>query len=184
MSSSPLEGARFGGEDAAATFMKFSAQEEYGLRCLLRLALEGGELGMTIPEISHAEGISPSYVGKLMRVLRQGGLVKSSRGQIGGYNLSRHPSKIILGEALGALGGRLFEDEFCQDHAGIELTCSRSVNCSIRSLWQAVQNVVDGVLSQTTLADLLLSERTSTLVRISGDSAQHGVLPLPLKPQE
>lgn len=165
--------------------MKFSAQEEYGLRCLLRLAREGGELGMTIPEISLAEGISPSYVGKLMRVLRQAGLVKSSRGQIGGYNLSRHSSKIIVGEALAALGGRLFEDEFCQEHAGLELTCSRSVDCSIRSLWQAVQDVVDGVLSKTTLADLLHSERdTSTLVtplvRIAENSAPRGTQ----KPQE
>jgi len=167
--------------------MKFSAQEEYGLRCLLRLAREGCELGMTIPEISLAEGISPSYVGKLMRVLRQAGLVKSSRGQIGGYNLSRHSRKIIVGEALAALGGRLFEDEFCQDHAGLELTCSRSVNCSIRSLWQAVQDVVDGVLSKTTLADLLHSEHdTSTLVtplvRIAENSGHRGTLPH--KPQE
>jgi Rrf2 family protein len=138
--------------------MKFSSQEEYGLRCLLRIARSGGPTGLTIPEISAAEGISSFYVAKLMRVLRRGGLVKSARGKIGGYTLSRPPDQIIVGEALALLGGRLFESDFCDDHAGAAKMCTRSVDCSIRSLWQAVQFMVDRVLSQTTLADLLGSE--------------------------
>lgn len=142
--------------------MKFSSQEEYGLRCLLRIARQGGATGLTIPEISQAEGISGFYVAKLMRVLRRGGLVKSARGKIGGYTLSRPPGQIVVGEALGLLGGRLFESDFCTDHAGSVTMCTRSVDCSIRSLWQAVQFMVDRVLSQTTLADLLGSELEMT----------------------
>jgi Rrf2 family protein len=142
--------------------MKFSSQEEYGLRCLLRIAREGWRTGLTIPEISEAEGISSFYVAKLMRVLRRGGLVKSARGKIGGYTLSRPPDQIVVGEALAVLGGRLFESDFCSDHAGAETICTRSVDCSIRSLWQAVQHMVDRVLSKTTLADLLGSELEMT----------------------
>ncbi len=138
--------------------MKFSSQEEYGLRCLLRIARTGGPTGLTIPEISEFEGISGFYVAKLMRILRRGGLVKSARGKIGGYTLSRPPDQIVVGEALALLGGRLFESDFCTDHAGAAQMCTRSVDCSIRSLWQAVQFMVDRVLSKTTLADLLGSE--------------------------
>ena len=145
--------------------MKFSSQEEYGLRCLLRIARESRGTGLTIPEISEAEGISGFYVAKLMRVLRRGGLVKSARGKIGGYTLSRPPGEIVVGEALTLLGGRLFESDFCTDHAGAENICTSSVDCSIRSLWKAVQNMVDRVLSKTTLADLLGSENdVSTMV--------------------
>ena len=145
--------------------MKFSSQEEYGLRCLLRIAREHGGTGLTIPEISEAEGISGFYVAKLMRVLRRGGLVKSARGKIGGYTLSRPPGEIVVGEALALLGGRLFESDFCTDHAGAENICTSSVDCSIRSLWKAVQHMVDRVLSRTTLADLLGSEHdVSTMV--------------------
>ena len=72
--------------------MQFSAQEEYGLRCLLRLAARGGD-SMTIPEISQAEGISVPYVAKLMRFLRDGGIVTSERGQSGGYRLARPASE-------------------------------------------------------------------------------------------
>jgi len=145
--------------------MKFSSQEEYGLRCLLRIARDGGRAGLTIPEISKAEGISSFYVAKLLRVLRRAGLLKSSRGKIGGYTLSRPPRQITVGEALAALGGRLFESDFCTDHAGVAKICTSSVDCSIRSLWQAVQHMVDRVLSKTTLADLQGSEHeTATLV--------------------
>lgn len=162
--------------------MKFSSQEEYGLRCLLRIARQGGHGGLTIPEISGAEGISSFYVAKLLRVLRRAGLVKSARGQIGGYTLSRPPNQIVVGEALAALGGRLFEPDFCEDHAGVEVTCTSSVDCSIRSLWQAVQQMVDRVLSKTTLTDLLHNEQevttlVSPLVQLSERPSGPALLP-------
>ena len=71
--------------------MKLSAQEEYGLRCLLRLAGAGEGQSLTIPEIGRAEALSIAYVAKLMRILRQGKFVKSVRGQTGGYTLARSP---------------------------------------------------------------------------------------------
>ena len=66
--------------------MKLSAQEEYGLRCLLQMASRGNEASLSIPEISRAEGLSVPNVAKLMRLLRIAGFVKSVRGQSGGYN--------------------------------------------------------------------------------------------------
>ena len=47
--------------------MKLTSQEEYGLRCLLRIAREGEGGSLTIPKISQKEGISNFYVAKLMR---------------------------------------------------------------------------------------------------------------------
>ncbi len=92
--------------------MKLSSQEEYGLRCLLRIGARGDGGTLTIPEISRAEGISPEYVAKLMRILRRGGLVTSARGAAGGYTLSRpadqitadcsNPTSVIAIQALRA----------------------------------------------------------------------------------
>ena len=139
--------------------MQFSAQEEYGLRCLLRLGVAGSGKSATLAEISQAEGISVPYAAKMMRLLREGGLVTSVRGQAGGYKLARPPESISVSEALAVLGGRLFEGKFCDDHSGSEDTCTHSIDCSIRSLWRAVQAVVDQLLSQTTIKDLATSER-------------------------
>jgi Rrf2 family transcriptional regulator, iron-sulfur cluster assembly transcription factor len=138
--------------------MKFSTQEEYGLRCLLRVARDGGEKGLTIPEISKAEGITTHNTAKILRVLRIGGFLESSRGQIGGYTLSRPSENILVSDVLAVLGGKLFDAEFCKDHKGTVNICTHSVDCSIRSLWQLLQNAVDGVLKNLSLKDLLATE--------------------------
>lgn len=137
--------------------MKFSSQEEYGLRCMLRITRDGGEKGLTIPEISQSEGITPANVAKLLRILRMGGLLASSRGQVGGYTLSRPADKILINEVLYVLGGRLYDKEFCSTHTGAEMICTNSIDCSIRSLWQTVQNAVDDVLNKLSLKDLIAS---------------------------
>ena len=139
--------------------MKLSAHEEYGLRCLLRIGLAGKDESVTIPEISQAEALSPAYAAKLLRILRRGGFITSARGKAGGYTLSRPADHIVIGDVIDVLGGRLFESKnFCHEHAGQTQVCTRSVDCSVRSLWHAVQSVVDEVLSKTTLQDLLRSE--------------------------
>jgi Rrf2 family protein len=151
--------------------MKLSAQEEYGLRCLLRVASAGEGENLTIPEIGRAEALSIAYVAKLMRILRRGKLVKSVRGQTGGYALARKAANIPVGEVLAALGGRLFEPGFCDQFPGLERLCTHSVDCSIRSLWRAVQSAVDSVLAGITLEDLLQKESDMTVRLLS--AAKH-----------
>lgn len=140
--------------------MKLSTQEEYGLRCLIQIGhherLTGNSI--TISEISQAEGLSTANVGKLVRQLRLGQFIESVRGQAGGYRLARPPADIPISDVLNALGGRLFDPEFCEDHAGQEQFCTHSVNCSVRSLWNAIQFVVDQMLDRITLQDLLGDE--------------------------
>ena len=138
--------------------MKLSAQEEYGLRCLLRVAGAGEGKTLTIPEIGRAEALSIAYAAKLMRILRRGKFVKSVRGQAGGYTLARRPENIAVAEILAVLGGRIFEPGFCGQFSGLKRNCTHSVDCSIRSLWRAVQRAVDVVLAGTTLRDLLQTE--------------------------
>ena len=138
--------------------MKLTNHEEYGLRCLLRLAEQGLGGNLTIPELSRTEGISEAYAGKLLRILRRGGFVKAARGKIGGYALARPAADIVVGDVMEALGGPFFEDGFCQTHTGQASTCVRSVDCSLRGLWRTVQAAVDGVLQKVTLERLLCDE--------------------------
>ena len=139
--------------------MKFSTQEEYGLRLLLRIGKSDSEKGMTIPELSEQEKLSEANVGKILRMLRLAGFVESSRGQSGGYKLARSSNEILVGDVLTALGGKLYESSFCDLHAGVENICTNSIDCSIRSLWKTVQTMLDGLLSKITLQDLLGNEQ-------------------------
>jgi len=113
---------------------------------------------MTIPEIAHSEGVSQAYAAKLLRALREGGMVVAERGQAGGYRLSRAPEEISAAQALAVLGGRFYEGEFCEKFTGQEDECAHTLNCSIRSLWRAVQTVIDQVLKNTSLKDLIRTE--------------------------
>jgi Rrf2 family protein len=140
--------------------MKITAQEEYGLRCLLRLARLVGE-PRTIPEVAAAEQLSPPYVAKLLSVLRQSGFVESVRGRAGGYHLTRDPCDVRLGDVMRALGEPLFEDpSYCEKHASPETggACVHHDGCSLRALWQTLEQWMRHILDQVTLADLLQSE--------------------------
>ncbi|MBM4171883.1 MAG: Rrf2 family transcriptional regulator [Ignavibacteria bacterium] len=139
--------------------MKFNAQEEYGLRCLLRIGkFHHVGKSLTIPEISRAEGISEHNTGKILRVLRLGGFLTAERGQLGGYTLSKSPDEIKIKDVLIVLGGKLFDDSFCQSHSGVSDFCTNSIDCSVRSLWKIIQDAVDSVVENLTLRDLLGSE--------------------------
>ncbi len=139
--------------------MKLSAQEEYGLRCLLYMARHGEERSHSIPEISRAEGLSVPNVAKLMRILRLGGLVQSVRGQAGGYTLAKPASQITIAEVVALLGGSFFNAHFCDRHAGLERNCTHLEDCSLKILWGAVQKSLDSILTRTTLRDLLRNEQ-------------------------
>jgi Rrf2 family protein len=145
--------------------MKLSTQEEYGLRCILRVGREGADASLTIPELARAEGISEANVAKMMRILRKGGLVRSTRGQSGGYSLARPPEEIAVGHVLAVLGGRIFDANFCGTHAGSAPSpglCAHDSDCAIRQVWKTIQTAIDDVLARLSLRDLLRSESEMT----------------------
>jgi Rrf2 family protein len=139
--------------------VKLSSQEEYGLRCLVQLGRHAGGPVLTIHEISRLEGVSIPHVAKIMRALRKAGFVRSTRGQSGGYALARPAAEIAVADVLAALGGRLYDGSFCQRHGGAQKLCTHLSDCSIRPVWQQVQDLVDEVLSRLTLQHLLCSEQ-------------------------
>lgn len=135
--------------------MKFSAQEEYGLRCLISLARQPDGQALTIPEISRIEGITPPHAAKILAELRRAGLVKATRGMIGGYSLAKPADQILVGDALEALGGRLFEHGFCDRYHGTHASCAHDTDCNLRALWSRLQGAIDGVVYRLTLRDLV-----------------------------
>lgn len=140
--------------------MKINAIDEYGLRILIRLAKAADGDGLTINQLSETEGLSTAYVAKITRILKAGGLIKSTRGYKGGYELNMPPDQITIRAALAILGGTLYDNSFCSGHSGELKFCTNSVDCSLRSLWTVVQNSVDQILEQVTLVDLLGNEQS------------------------
>ena len=140
--------------------MKITAQEEYGLRCLLQLARTPQGQIVSVKEIAAKEGLSSANVEKLLRLLSHAGLVHSVRGIKGGYVLNRPAASINLGEVVRALGNMESTNHICTVYTGLKDACVHFNNCGIRSVWSGLTTYIQSFLDQTTLASLLDSEYT------------------------
>src|SRR3989338_4890754 len=138
--------------------MKITAQEEYGLRCLLQLAKFPQGQVVSVKEIAGKEGLSHAYVEKLLRILSRAGLVHSMRGLKGGYVMNRPASSVMLGEVVRALGTVENTEHICRSFTGQEAACVHFSDCGIRSVWSGLTTYIQRFLDQTTLASALDKE--------------------------
>ena len=138
--------------------MKISAQEEYGLRCLLQLArADSRDESLTLSQIARREGISVANAGKLMWIMNKAGLVQSQRGASGGYALARPAAEIRLNEVIRILDEDTV-DQFCKTHTGVLDSCIHTSDCGIRPVIVGLHEIVQNVLSEITLAQLVGTE--------------------------
>src|ERR671913_793761 len=137
--------------------MKISAQEEYGLRCLVQLANLGVGESLTLPQIAEREGISSANAGKLMWLLNKAGFVQSTRGTKGGYFLSRPATDIRLSEIIKVLDEDVLS-KHCESYTGVLDTCVHKGDCGIRPVIVGLHAIVENALSQITLAQLVGTE--------------------------
>ena len=138
--------------------MHLTAKEEYGLRCLVQVARRAEQGSVPTHEIAEAEGLSREYTAKLLRSLREGGLLRSTRGAQGGYELARRPEAISVWETLDVLGGPFFPEGFCESHAGMLRDCTHTPDCSIRALWRWLDHALRSALGSMTLSHLAGTE--------------------------
>lgn len=139
--------------------MKISAQEEYGLRCLLQLANLGEGESLTLPQIAEREGISTANAGKLMWLMNKAGFVNSTRGTKGGYFLARPANQIYLNEIIKVLDEDILSSH-CDSYTGVLDTCIHKGDCGIRPVIVGLHEIVEHALSQITLAGLVGNERS------------------------
>lgn len=140
--------------------MKITAQEEYGLRCLLQLARAAEGQVVSVKEIATREGLSHAYAEKLLRILSRSGLVHSVRGLKGGYVLNRPATQIALGEIVRALGMVETTTHICTVFTGNLDACVHFRDCGIRSVWSGLTTYIQNFLDHTMLASLLENEYT------------------------
>lgn len=144
--------------------MKVTAQEEYGLRCILQLARNYGREPLVSRFIAEHEGLSIDYVTKLLMALRRADLVQSVRGIKGGFQLTRHPRTITISQVLQALSqedGMIVtspDSQMCSHFSGNLEECIHVDGCGIRPIWIVLAKYISNVLDQITLAELLQDE--------------------------
>jgi len=142
--------------------MKITANEEYGLRIILRVAKirenDDSKL-VSLNEIAEAEGISVENTAAVLSKLREAGLVESVRGKYGGYKLGKGIEEINLYQVISAVSKDTFNVEFCETHTGNQETCVHSSDCSVRSVWSNLTNLINNFFANITLKHLLEDEK-------------------------
>ena len=86
--------------------MNLSAKTEYACIAVLELAASYGSGDpVRIGKIAETHDIPPRFLVQILLQLKGAGLVSSTRGAAGGYELIRDPSEITLGEVIGVIEG-------------------------------------------------------------------------------
>jgi len=132
----------------------FSSKGEYGVRLMVQLGRRYGAGPASLAEIAADEDLPRAYLEQLVTSLRDAGLVASTRGARGGYQLTSSPSDIRMSEVLRALEGPI-APMICASDEPDHATCARSTQCTVNTLWVRVRDAIAGTLESITLADLV-----------------------------
>ena len=133
----------------------FSTKGEYGVRLMVQLGRHVGTGPASLAEIAAEEDLPRAYLEQLVVSLREAGLVTSTRGAHGGYELARPPEAISMAEVLRALEGPIAPMMCASDDPEHATVCDRSARCTVNVLWVRVRDAVTGALDSMTLADLV-----------------------------
>jgi Rrf2 family protein len=85
--------------------MRVSSRADYGVRALFELALRAGRGPVHSKEIAARQDIPEAYLHQVLGALSRAGLIRSTRGPLGGHELSSEPSEVSIQAILAALDG-------------------------------------------------------------------------------
>jgi Rrf2 family transcriptional regulator, cysteine metabolism repressor len=152
--------------------MLFSTKAEYGIRLMVELGRTADSAPVSLTSVADAELLPLAYLEHLVAKLREAGLVSSTRGAHGGYQLARPPEEIDMLDVVQALEGPIAPMECFHEEREGKVLCSHETDggraCATKVLWTRVQGGVTKALAGTSLAELVKfanqHERKDTVV--------------------
>ncbi|HHT09353.1 MAG TPA: Rrf2 family transcriptional regulator [Atribacter sp.] len=131
--------------------MKISTRARYGLRLLVDLAEHSGKDPVKLKDISQRQGISLNYLRQLIMPLESNKIVRSIRGNRGGYLLGKKPEEINLLDIMNLLEGPIDLVD-CVHNKNL---CQISDTCPTRKIWVEISEKMEQSLVQKSLKDLM-----------------------------
>jgi len=119
---------------------------------MFELALAYGNGPISLKDIAKKQNLSETYLEQLVAPLRKDGLVHSIRGAQGGYELSKLPIEISVGDVIRILEGSLAASDCIEDG---NHECGRADCCATRRVWEKITNSIYEVIDNTTLQDMV-----------------------------
>lgn len=130
--------------------MELSAKIEYALISLLEIAnYPMPDEPIQIKYIAEKQGIPERYLEQVFAALRIAGILRSQRGNRGGYLLVRQPWQITLLEVVVCLSDS--SNSNSSDQTAKELSLDRAI---VRDIWKESQQSALNILQKHTIQDL------------------------------
>lgn len=139
--------------------MKISTKGRYALRLLLDLAINNTGEYITIKNIAKRQDISDKYLEQIITQLSRAGFVKSARGAFGGYMLAKPAEEYTVGDILRLMEGSLAPVP-CLENS--DTPCLRAAECVTLEVWQEIQQAINNVVDNITLADLVARQKAKS----------------------
>lgn len=140
------------GASCAHKALKLSAKARYALRALIDIAsCDAGGSPRTGAAISKTQQVSEKFLSRIVTELRDAGVLRSVRGNVGGFRLAKPPDDITLLEVVEAVQGPVMILD-CLSAGG---RCSRQASCLARCVWEDVNATLRTTLKKMTLASIL-----------------------------
>ena len=131
--------------------MLVSTKGRYALRVMTDLAQNENEGYISLKSIADRQGISLKYLECIVALLHKGKLLKSSRGKVGGYALSRPAREISVYDVI-ELTETSLEPVSCME--GGSTPCRESEDCILLPMWQNLEKMIAEYLSGITIEEL------------------------------
>ncbi len=132
--------------------MKISTKGRYALRMLLELAAHQDDGFISLKEISEHQDISKKYLEQIVPMLNKSGILRTNRGNRGGYMLAKSPRECSVGDVLRATEGSL-APVTCLEYDVND--CPRAGFCPTLFVWEGLNKAVTEYLDSITLQDIL-----------------------------
>ncbi len=137
--------------------MHLSKKAEYALRALIHLGI-ATEMGLPVVsgvELADANRLPLKFIERILQELREGGLVETKRGKLGGYALATSADKVRIGDIVRRMDGRLAPICCASEFAYQRCTCPDEDHCGLRMLMIDVRNAIANILDRYTLAQVV-----------------------------
>ena len=130
--------------------MRLTTKGRYAVTAMLDLAIHYAQGPISLAAIAARQGISLSYLEQLFTLLRKEGLVLSTRGPGGGYQLKRPASDIAIVDVIMAV-----DEKVDSTRCGGLSNCHNQQRCLTHDLWVDLSQQIHDFLSNVSLAQLV-----------------------------
>ena len=134
--------------------MRLTTKGRYAVTAMLDLAIHHEEGPVTLADIAQRQGISLSYLEQLFSLLRKRGLVSSTRGPGGGYQLGKSARMIAVSDVISAV-----DESVDATRCGGKENCQGEERCLTHDLWEDLSKRIHEFLNDIDLAQLVERRR-------------------------